>query len=185
MRKTRSSGDLLFLLLAATRQTHTADRLVFPLSARTADSLLCRRCGRAGQSADHVFACSSVRSHLRMVRLQATELSLSVAAPLLGSLRVTDEAKSGVRSVCASADWCDPALDLGEFSRYAGLLGLLSRDLVRLLCPPPGVGWGAGTGSKARQSGCRGGVTAPSASHSPSCPAGLRGVVRSPRGPVV
>jgi len=137
VRKTRSSGDLLFLLLAATRQTHTADRLVFPLSARTADSLLCRRCGRAGQSADHVFACSSVRPHLRMVRLQASELSLSVAAPLLGSLRVTDAAKSGVRSVCASADWCDPALDLGELSGYAGLLGMLSRDLVRLLCPPP------------------------------------------------
>ena len=113
--------------------------------------MVCRRCGRAPQSADHVFVCGAVRGLLRATRAAVTALALQIARPVFDSQIVPVVRKDSIRALCMSADWCDPSvrprlpvegsadpvLLSGELSTYAGLLGLLPPELPRLLCPSP------------------------------------------------
>ena len=151
VRKARNPDLLLFLLLVSVRQTHTADRLVWPRSARSYAVVVCKRCGRAPQSADHIFVCGAVRGLLRAARAAVTAVALQLARPLFDSQAVSVARKTSVRALCTSADWCDPSvyprlpvdgaacpvLLSGRLSPYAGLLGLLPPELPRLLCPSP------------------------------------------------
>ena len=147
VRKVRDAGLLLFLLLASTKQTHTADRLVWPASSRSPAVMLCPLCHRSPQSASHCFSCVSVRHLMRSVRVTASSEALRIAGPVLASSSPVHS--SAVRRFCVAADWCNPTrhpqLDLsgdgvtltGRLSSYAGLLGILPPELTRLLCPAP------------------------------------------------
>jgi ribonuclease HI len=156
VRRTGDTSLLTFLLLVSTKQTPTADRLVWPKSSRTSGLMRCRRCRKLTQSPTHPMKCVYVRHLVRVLRQQVSGELTSLAGGLLASPSLP----LGHRSILARVHefgWydptrppavegfpgeCDPSLsnsahNLNSFQRFAGSLGLLPPSLNRILFPNP------------------------------------------------
>jgi hypothetical protein len=160
VRRTRDAELLLFALLACTRQLATADKLIWPVLARTTTDRRCRRCLlEDGNTMDHVFRCPAVRATVRTAReLVATDVRCLVAAPI-ATPGLHPQHVALLRRAPEELEWYDPnrapvCVDfLGEHApdpavrraasaanahdREAGLLGLFPCGLTTLLCPDP------------------------------------------------
>lgn len=159
VRKLRDARLLQFLLLASTQQTATADKLVWPASARTEQVMRCPHCLRKPQNVMHTLQCPVVRSHIRGVR-RAVEVSLtrmcnglraapglshhhrSLAARDIPALRWYDVTRPPSCSDYPGHSCPDKRLaslmsKVDGYDRLAGALGIIPSTLRALVAPDP------------------------------------------------
>jgi hypothetical protein len=162
VRKLGDANILLYLLLAATRQPPTPDRVIFPRPPELDYRRSCLHCGAAAISAEHVFCCphvadaclclqSVVQGNLQLFSSLAPSSDLFPDAHVqwlcnhLWDLVWYEPARQpgkpppvGGRPSPTSS-WTSARASVRDFDRLCGILGFLPPGLQPLLCSTPAL----------------------------------------------